>query len=407
MFKIGDFSKLGQVSTRMLRHYDQMGLLRPSQTDEWTGYRYYTIDQLARLHRIIALKELGFSLEQVANLLTRGDALPVQELRGMLKLRQAEISRELQEKQTQLIEVETRLQQLEQEGHPSPYEIVVKSLETQTLASIRQVVPHIAEMPYYCQALYTQLYATLKRHKITPLEPEVTLYHNDEYQETELDVEVALPVASTTLAIPDELVVRELPGAELAAAGPVRARPRRLRSGSGTGGRPVDGPDERRGRGPAHDGGRTPPDRHLPGPRGEPGPGRGVLPPTERGYRLSRRRLRAPSRRSPLRPRPVHPVERVGWGLVRDHDLSVPGRRLVRLGSGAVAGGGQQAPSAMSEPVPFSSIVRQAEWSSTVIRTLPSSSRPSSSASSTPETSGLPGILSATSLIAFTERPPS
>lgn len=226
MFKIGDFSKLGQVSTRMLRHYDQMGLLRPSQTDEWTGYRYYTIDQLARLHRIIALKELGFSLEQVANLLTRGDALPVQELRGMLKLRQAEISRELQEKQTQLIEVETRLQQLEQEGHPSPYEIVVKSLETQTLASIRQVVPHIAEMPYYCQALYTQLYATLKRHKITPLEPEVTLYHNDEYQETELDVEVALPVASTTLAIPDELVVRELPGAELAAAliyeGPLR-----------------------------------------------------------------------------------------------------------------------------------------------------------------------------------------
>jgi DNA-binding transcriptional MerR regulator len=99
MFKIGDFSKLGQVSTRMLRHYDQMGLLRPSQTDKWTGYRYYTIDQLARLHRIIALKELGFSLEQIADLLNQGDALPVTELRGMLKLRQAEISRELQEKQ--------------------------------------------------------------------------------------------------------------------------------------------------------------------------------------------------------------------------------------------------------------------------------------------------------------------
>lgn len=97
-----------------------------------------------------------------------------------------------------------------------------------------------------------------------------------------------------------------------AAAGPVRARPRRLRSGSGTGGRPVDGPDERRGRGPAHDGGRTPPDRHLQGPRGEPGPGRGVLPPTERGYRLSRRRLRAPSRRSPSGPGPFTPSSELG-----------------------------------------------------------------------------------------------
>ena len=84
----------------MLRHYDQMGLLKPSQTDEWTGYRYYTIEQLARLHRIIALKGLGFSLEQVADLLNRGETVPALELRGMLKLRQAEITRELQEKQS-------------------------------------------------------------------------------------------------------------------------------------------------------------------------------------------------------------------------------------------------------------------------------------------------------------------
>ncbi|MEJ2753733.1 MAG: helix-turn-helix domain-containing protein, partial [Chloroflexota bacterium] len=74
MFKIGEFSQLGQVSTRMLRHYDKMGLLQPSYTDEWTGYRYYTIEQLSRLHRIIALKDLGLSLAQIADLLnTEGD----------------------------------------------------------------------------------------------------------------------------------------------------------------------------------------------------------------------------------------------------------------------------------------------------------------------------------------------
>jgi DNA-binding transcriptional MerR regulator len=218
MFKIGDFSKLGQVSTRMLRHYDQMGLLKPSFTDEWTGYRYYTIDQLSRLHRLIALKDLGFSLEQIADLLNRGDTLPVPELRGMLKLRQAEITRELQEKQAQLASVEARLHHLEQEGHPFPYEIVVKSLEPQTIASIRQVVPHIAEMGYYCQVMYAGLYELLAQSGIPTLEPELTLYHNEEYQETNLDVEVALSVAPTTQSVDERLLVRDLPGADLAAA---------------------------------------------------------------------------------------------------------------------------------------------------------------------------------------------
>lgn len=218
MFKIGDFSKLGQVSTRMLRHYDQMGLLKPSFTDEWTGYRYYTIDQLSRLHRLIALKDLGFSLEQVAELLNRGDNLPVPELRGMLKLRQTEITRELQEKQVQLASVEARLHQLEQAGRPSPYEIVVKSLEPQTIASLRQIVPHVAEMGYYCQMMYAELYALLEQFRIASLEPELTLYHNEEYQETNLDVEVALPVAPMTQSPDERLIVRDLPGAELAAA---------------------------------------------------------------------------------------------------------------------------------------------------------------------------------------------
>lgn len=218
MFKIGDFSKLGQVSTRMLRHYDQMGLLKPNFTDEWTGYRYYTIDQLSRLHRLIALKDLGFSLEQIAELLNRGDALPVTELRGMLKLRQAELTRELHEKQVQLVGVEARLRQLEQEGHASPYEIVIKSLEAQMLASIRQIVPHVAEMGYYCRVMYETLYAILDEHNLSIVGPEITLYHNDEFQETHLDVETALPVALSTQTNDERLTVRQLPGADLAAA---------------------------------------------------------------------------------------------------------------------------------------------------------------------------------------------
>lgn len=59
-FKIGDFSQLGQVSVRTLRLYDELNLIKPAETDKWTGYRYYTLDQLPRLNRILALKDLGF-----------------------------------------------------------------------------------------------------------------------------------------------------------------------------------------------------------------------------------------------------------------------------------------------------------------------------------------------------------
>lgn len=221
MFKIGEFSRLGQVSTRMLRHYDQLGLLKPSQTDKFTSYRYYTIDQLARLNRIIALKELGFSLEQVAQLLDREGELSPEKLRGMLTMRRAEIERELQDKHTQLTEVEARLRQIEQEGQPSPYEIVIKSVPAQPVASIRQIVPRMSEMGYYCRTMYVALYAALARNGMTPLQPEITLYHTEDYVETDLDVETAAPIQPRTLKQPpreEGLSFRELPPSELTAA---------------------------------------------------------------------------------------------------------------------------------------------------------------------------------------------
>src|SRR5881392_1225295 len=69
LLKIGDFSRLAQVTVRALHHYEQLGLLAPAQIDRFTGYRYYDLDQLPRLHRILALKDLGFSLEQIVDLL--------------------------------------------------------------------------------------------------------------------------------------------------------------------------------------------------------------------------------------------------------------------------------------------------------------------------------------------------
>jgi len=67
MLKIGEFSKLAQVSVKTLRYYDELGLLRPDWVDRYTGYRFYALQQLPRLNRILALRELGFSLAQAAH----------------------------------------------------------------------------------------------------------------------------------------------------------------------------------------------------------------------------------------------------------------------------------------------------------------------------------------------------
>jgi DNA-binding transcriptional MerR regulator/effector-binding domain-containing protein len=221
LFKIGDFSRVAQVSVRMLRHYDKLGLLEPSQTDRFTGYRYYTLDQLPRLNRIVALNDLGLTLSQVADLLGKDDSLPAEQLRGMLALRRVELARELSEKQWQLASVEARLQQIETENQPEPYEIVVKSLEPLAVASLRELSPTVEEVGYFCETLYAQLYARLRRLGISWDEPELTLYHNEEYSDYNIDMEVAVRVAPELVAAPppgEQLTFRTIDGCELGAA---------------------------------------------------------------------------------------------------------------------------------------------------------------------------------------------
>jgi len=93
MFRIGEFAQIAQVSGRQLRFYDQLGLLRPAHIDAQTGYRYYSIRQLPRLNSILALKELGLSLEQIGPLLK--DDISATDLRAMLTLKRPRFERSL------------------------------------------------------------------------------------------------------------------------------------------------------------------------------------------------------------------------------------------------------------------------------------------------------------------------
>jgi len=135
MFRIGEFAQIAQVSGRQLRFYDQLGLLRPVHTDAQTGYRYYSIRQLPRLNRILALKDLGFTLEQIGPLLEA--EISVSELRGMLTIKRAQVEQSLRDEQVRLKHIESRIAQIDSLGALVDYDVVLKSVPAAPFLSLR------------------------------------------------------------------------------------------------------------------------------------------------------------------------------------------------------------------------------------------------------------------------------
>jgi DNA-binding transcriptional MerR regulator len=127
MLKIGEFSRLCQVTIKTLHHYDELGLLKPVHIDPVTNYRFYEVEQLPRIHRIMALKEMGLSLEQIGLMLEK--ELPTDEIRGMLRFKQAEIHQEMREANRQLSMVEFRLRMIEAESNFPELDVVLKRVE--------------------------------------------------------------------------------------------------------------------------------------------------------------------------------------------------------------------------------------------------------------------------------------
>lgn len=212
MLKIGDFSKLCQVPIKTLHYYDQIGLLKPSEVDRFTKYRYYSLDQISRLNRILAFKDLGFSLEQIAELLNEN--LSVEQIRGMLRLKRAEIEQNLSEEQARLARIEARLRQIEKENQPMPtYEIVIKSVESLRIAGLRD----IAENYQSLSPLFGELFATVEQNAVTPTGPTMAIYYDEGYRERDVDVEVAIPVSNNDDLTQQRVKVRTLPGMEVAA----------------------------------------------------------------------------------------------------------------------------------------------------------------------------------------------
>ncbi|MEH1102074.1 MerR family transcriptional regulator [Micromonospora sp. CPCC 205561] len=206
MFTIGDFASLGRVSVRMLRHYDSIGLLRPAAVDPHTGYRFYRAEQLRRLNRVIALKELGLTLGQVRVILD--DAVEVAELRGMLRLRRSQLAAQLAADTARLTGVEARLRMIETEGRMTSQDVVLKELPAVRVAELTGVAPSYAtpDVSPVIQPLYPELFRRLDAAGIVPAGPALAWYEPAGRGESVV-VHAGVAVAVDPSAAPDLAVV--------------------------------------------------------------------------------------------------------------------------------------------------------------------------------------------------------
>lgn len=173
MYTIGAFSRINRITPKTLRHYDRIGLLKPAATDEWTGYRYYGAEQLPQIRRILMLKELGFSLAEIQAIVT-GEA-------------------EMHEQQARLNRVAAYLARI-REGETMTGDVTIKTLPEVIVASMRTTVPSydtffeiVPKMGEYMQSVG----AVCREPKYC-----FTIFHNDEYREEGIDVEVCEAVTA-------------------------------------------------------------------------------------------------------------------------------------------------------------------------------------------------------------------
>lgn len=210
MITIGEFARLGQVSVRMLRHYDALGLLVPARVDGSTGYRDYEFAQLARLNRLCALKDLGFTLERLRAILD--EQVSAEELRGMLRLRHEELAERIESDRTRLADVERRLRSIESEGTMSEHDIIVTSLDAVRVAVLRTPVEGPLEVGAVIGPMFATLGAAVAAHG-GPSGPPVACYDMDPSGSMELTVGFPYDGAPT-----DDLDIVDLPAVPRAAS---------------------------------------------------------------------------------------------------------------------------------------------------------------------------------------------
>ena len=190
MLKIGDFSKLSRVSIRMLRHYDDIGLLKPAETDPFTGYRDYGEEQQAVSGRLTAVQDQGVYLAESRALVEIYDDR--EKLDALLTSREEELSRLSKETEYRLMLLETARKRLREEQNMN-YDITVRTIPERYAATVQMVVPR-----YEDEGRLWGMMAEC-RTPLIPAEPclAAATFLDREYKEENVEIMVSMTVKGT------------------------------------------------------------------------------------------------------------------------------------------------------------------------------------------------------------------
>lgn len=189
IFRIGEFSKLTQVSIRMLRYYDEMDIFKPAEIDHDTGYRLYSVEQIPDLHKIIFLRDIGFQVSEMAVILNNWDK---DYISAQLKNRRQEIETIIRSDQEKIHRIDIAIQDLQEEKMSMNYNVALKTIPAYQVLSHRRIIPD-----YFSEGLlWQELYAYVEQeHLNIPLNSECfAIYHDLDYKDADVDVEVCVLV---------------------------------------------------------------------------------------------------------------------------------------------------------------------------------------------------------------------
>ena len=183
---IGDFAQLARVSARVLRHYDRIGLLHPARVDDTTGYRFYSAAQLADVNRIVALRDLGFGLVEIGELIET--SMSPSELRAMFTLKQAQALAELEAAERRLRGIDSRIIQLEESA--PPIDLVRKTIPAMTVWTSAYETAHLGEALDALSCMVKEMV----QHIEHPVPPYGLARWTADYDEEGFAMEFAVPV---------------------------------------------------------------------------------------------------------------------------------------------------------------------------------------------------------------------
>lgn len=214
MLRIGDFSRLSRISIRMLRHYDELGLLVPKSTDYYTSYRYYSEEQLMNASRITALKDMGFSLAVISEIMKNYDNPKA--LAEFLKIKQAEVQTQAHEINQRLLLLETSIMRLREDNNAMTYNVILKTLPERYVASVRKVIPSYNQEGILWNLLMTETAQSMNFQQACCGES-LAVFHDEGFKENDVDVEIQIPVKGQYKDT-ENVVFKNVPEVEFASA---------------------------------------------------------------------------------------------------------------------------------------------------------------------------------------------